>query len=304
MRFSLGPILYFWPKAQVLEFYRQAAESEIDVVYLGETVCAKRRELRLADYLSIAHQLRDAGKEVVLSSMTLLESPADLRELRRYCDNGEFLLEANDFAAIGILQGQGLPFVAGAAINCYNHQSLRRLITMGMRRWVMPVELSRDWLERIITQPEIEDVRDCFEVEVFSFGHLPLAWSARCFTARSEDRAKDDCELCCIRYPEGRPVHSQEGQSLFVLNGIQTLSGDRYNLINAVPQMSGLVDVVRLSPQPTETFTWLDSFRARQQQTLPVPLAKNDTNGYWHKIAGIHHWDDVHANNIQGSDYD
>lgn len=304
MKFSLGPILYFWPKAQVLDFYRQAAESAVDSVYVGETVCAKRRELRLSDYLGVAHDLRAAGKEVVLSAMTLLESPADLRELRRYCDNGEFLIEANDFSAIGILQEQGLPFVAGAAINCYNQQSLRRLIAMGLLRWVMPVELSRDWLETILQQPEIQDVRDCFEVEVFSFGHLPLAWSARCFTARAENRSKDDCGLCCMQYPEGRRVQSQEGQTLFVLNGIQTLSGERYNLINAVPKMSGLVDVVRLSPQHEETFLWLDKFIARQQQTAPVSLANSDNNGYWHKIAGICHVDDTSQNNYQGNDYD
>lgn len=303
MKFSLGPILYFWPKAHVLNFYRQAAESAVDIVYLGETVCAKRRELRLTDYLGIAHELRAAGKEVVLSAMTLLESPADLRELRRYCDNGEFLIEANDFSAIGILQEQGLPFVAGAAINCYNHQSLRRLIAMGLSRWVMPVELSRDWLETILQQPEIQDVRDCFEVEVFSFGHLPLAWSARCFTARSENHPKDDCGLCCMQYPEGRAVHSQEGQKIFVLNGIQTLSGERYNLINAVPKMPGLVDVVRLSPQHEETFYWLDKFIARQHQQAPVPLTNSDNNGYWHKIAGIRHVDDA-LNNYQGNEYD
>src|SRR5690554_355404 len=130
MKFSLGPILYFWPQQKVEAFYKEAAESSVDIVYLGETVCAKRRELRLADYLRIAHQLREAGKEVVLSTMTLLESPADLRELRRYCDNGEFMIEANDFGAIGLLQEQGLLFATGAAINCYNHHSLRRLVAM------------------------------------------------------------------------------------------------------------------------------------------------------------------------------
>ena len=42
--------------------------------------------------------------------MTLLESPADLRELNRYCDNGEFLIEANDMGAVGLLNERGLPF--------------------------------------------------------------------------------------------------------------------------------------------------------------------------------------------------
>lgn len=293
MKFSLGPILYFWPKAQVVDFYRQAAQSAVDVVYLGETVCAKRRELRLPDYLHIAHKLREAGKEVVLSTMTLLESPADLRELRRYCDNGEFIIEANDFGAVGLLQEQGLPFVAGAAINCYNHHSLRRLIVMGMQRWLMPVELSRDWLEGVLEQPEIQDARSCFEVEVFAFGHLPLAWSARCFTARSENRPKDECNLCCINYPQGRAVHNQEGRQLFVLNGIQTQSGDRYNLINELPGMTDLVDVIRLSPQVEDTFLWLDKFKARLHNPQQVAtLAQQDCNGYWHRLAGIQQLND------------
>lgn len=287
MKFSLGPILYFWPKQQVLAFYNSAAESSADIVYLGETVCSKRRELRLADYLAIAHQLREAGKEVVLSSMTLLESAADLRELRRYCDNGEFVVEANDFGAIGLLHEQGLPYIAGAAINCYNHHSLRRLVSMGMQRWLMPVELSREWLKAILEQPEIQDVRDCFEVEVFSFGHLPLAWSARCFTARSEDRAKDECQLCCIKYPQGRVVNNQEGERLFVLNGIQTQSGDRYNLVNVVQSMTGLVDVVRLSPQMEETFEWLERFQLNFNEGITTKLAEGNCNGYWHCLAGI-----------------
>lgn len=287
MKFSLGPVLFFWPKTQMQAFYRQAAESAVDVVYLGETVCPKRRELRLADYLAIAHQLREAGKEVVLSTMTLLESPADLRELRRYCDNGDFLVEANDFGAIGILHEQGLPFVAGAAINCYNHHSLRRLIGMGLRRWVPPVELSREWLAQVLSQSEVQDLRDAFEVEVFGFGHLPLAWSARCFTARSENRPKDQCDLCCIKYPDGRPVYNQEEERLFTLNGIQTLSGDRYNLVNEVPTMTGLVDLVRLSPQPEGTFDWLEAFRSAGEGAERRPLAAGDVNGYWHKMAGV-----------------
>lgn len=292
MKFSLGPILYFWPRSTVQAFYNDVANSSADVVYLGETVCAKRRELRLRDYLAIAHQLREAGKEVVLSTMTLLESPADLRELRRYCDNGSFIIEANDFGAIGLLQEQGLPFVAGAAINCYNHHTLRRLITMGMQRWLMPVELSRDGLETILQQPEIQDIRDCFEVEVFSFGHLPLAWSARCFTARSENRSKDECNLCCLSYSHGRAVNSQEGERLFLLNGIQTQSGDRYNLINALPTMTGLVDVVRISPQEEGTLEWLERFRTHYHDGASTTLPKSDCNGYWYRLAGIRQLDE------------
>lgn len=284
LKLSLGPVQYYWPKTTMLEFYQQAAASEASVVYLGETVCSKRRELKFADYLSIAHMLREAGKEVVLSTLTMLESPSELRELRRYCDNGEFWIEANDVGAISMVQEQQLPFVAGAAISIYNHLALRQLLQLGMKRWVMPVELSRDWLSNILQQPLIADVRDCFEVEVFAFGHLPLAWSGRCFTARSENRAKDQCELCCIKYPNGRIAKSQEGEAVFLLNGIQTQSGDRYNLLNELSSMKDLVDVVRISPSFEDTFQWLTQFYQAKTCTLP----KSDCNGYWHQVAGLY----------------
>lgn len=286
MKFSLGPILYFWEKVKVEGFYREVAESSVDSVYLGETVCAKRRELRLDDYLAIAHQLREAGKEVVLSTMTLLESPADLRELRRYCDKGEFLIEANDMGAVGLLHEQGMPFVAGGALNCYNQHSLRRLMQLGLQRWVLPSELSANWIRTVLEQPEIADVRECFETELFAFGHLPLAWSARCFTARSEHKAKDECGLCCLKYPEGRTVISQDNQQVFVLNGIQTQSGYRYNLVNDLAGLHDIVDIVRLSPQHQGTFTWLEKFKQNQTGAHPIELTAPDCNGYWHELAG------------------
>ena len=287
MQFSLGPVLYFWPKAQMLQFYREVADSDFDIVYLGETVCSKRRELKYEDYLALALMLREAGKQVVLSSMTLYEAPGELRELRKYVDNGEFLVEANDVGAISMLQEQGLPFVAGAAINCYNQHTLRRLVSMGLTRWVMPVELSGQWLSDVLNQSIISDIRDCFSTEIFALGHLPLAWSGRCFTARSENRSKDQCELCCIKYPAGREVSSQDGTQVFVLNGIQTQSGYRYNLLNQLSTMHNTVDIVRLSPQQTGTFDWLAKFKANLGGEAPQPLSATDSNGYWLQLAGM-----------------
>jgi collagenase-like PrtC family protease len=280
-------VLYFWPKAQIQQFYRDAADSDVDIVYLGETVCSKRRELKFDDYYALAQMLREAGKQVCLSSMTLYEAPGELRELRKYVDNGEFMVEANDVGAISMLQEQGLPFVAGAAINCYNQHTLRRLVSMGLTRWVMPVELSSQWLNDVLNQDIITDIRDCFSTEVFGFGHLPLAWSGRCFTARSENRSKDQCELCCINYPQGRDVKSQDNTQVFVLNGIQTQSGYRYNLINQLPAMQGTVDIVRLSPQVTGTFDWLARFKANLNGAAPQSLGASDSNGYWLNLAGM-----------------
>ncbi len=130
-------------------------------------------------------------------------------------------------------------------------------------------------------------LRDQFEVEVLSYGHLPLAYSARCFTARSEDRPKDECETCCIKLPERAQRAIQENQQVFVLNGIQTMSGYVYNLGNAGVD-AGLVDMVRLSPLGNDTFAMLDAFRANENGASPAPLiANSDCNGYWKRLAGL-----------------
>lgn len=36
MRYSLGPVLYYWPKQTLETFYQQAAESQADIIYLGD----------------------------------------------------------------------------------------------------------------------------------------------------------------------------------------------------------------------------------------------------------------------------
>src|SRR5690554_4180449 len=111
MKFSLGAIQYYWPKEVVQSFYQDVAESTVDIVYLGETVCSKRTELSLKDYMDIAHQLREAGKQVCLSTMILLEAPALVRDMARYVDNGEFMIEANEIGAIQLAHEKSLPFV-------------------------------------------------------------------------------------------------------------------------------------------------------------------------------------------------
>jgi collagenase-like PrtC family protease len=290
MKLSLAPISYFWPKLKVKAFYDEVAKSPVDRVYLGETVCSKRRELSPDDYLGIARELRDSGKEVVLSTLTLLEAAGEYKELQRCCEQADIQIEANDMAAVQCASGHGHPFVAGNALNCYNAQTLIQLLELGMTTWNPPVELSREWLNEILNDATVQTVRHRLEVEVFSFGYLPLAYSARCFTARSEDRPKDDCQLCCINYPNGRIVYSQDNEPTFTLNGIQTQSGQRFNLINDIDSMRGLVDIVRISPQADGTFYWIDQFHnAINNATVLTKLPEADINGYWHKLEGMRH---------------
>ena len=284
MKYALGPLLYFWSKNDVHSFYEKSAKSDADILYLGETVCAKRRELRHDDWIHLARALAKSGKQVILSTLALLESQSDVKAMKAYIDNGEFIIEANDLAGVQLAHKNKVPFVAGPALNIYNAQTLHILLKKGMIRWCMPVELSRDWLIKVLNECENLNIREQFEVEVFSYGHLPLAYSARCFSARAQNLPKDKCETCCISYPQGIPVKSQEGQGLFTLNGIQTQSGDCYDLRKERASMEGLVDVVRLSPQSMETLDTLHEFKHGHP---PFRLPENSCNGYWHNIEGM-----------------
>ena len=66
MKLALGPILTFWPAEQIQAFYQQVKAWPVDIVYLGETVCAKRRALSPDAWLALADDLANAGKQVVL----------------------------------------------------------------------------------------------------------------------------------------------------------------------------------------------------------------------------------------------
>ena len=282
MKIALGPNLFYWPKQATLDFYAAVAKLPVDIVYLGETVCSRRHELRAEDWLDVARQLADAGKEVVLASQALIESESDLKALRRLTDNGSFLVEANEMGAVRLLAEKKLPFVAGMSLNVFNGHTLNLLAQMGATRWVMPPEASRATLAGILN-----DVASGIETEVFAYGRLPLAWSARCFTARRFNLQKDTCEFKCIDFPDGMMVKTREHQEFLVLNGIQTMSAKTYTLLAELPQLAATgVGIVRISPQAAGLAEIVAAFHA-SCSGAPSTLAGDFCNGFWHGQPGL-----------------
>ena len=289
MQISLGPILYFWERNTIYDFYEHIARTPVDIIYLGETVCSKRRQLSLGDWLDLGYKLKSRNKQVVLSTLTLIEAESELSQLRKICQNGDFLVEANDMSAVQILSEQQIPFVSGPFINIYNAQTLRLLLNNGLQRWVMPVELSRQTLDQILQDARKLGMAEQFETEVFSYGNLPLAFSARCFTARAYNLPKDACQFICGKHPDGMPLQSQEGDEVFTINGIQTQSGSRYNLLPQIPAMRSLgVDIIRLSPQSQGMEDVIQQFdQARTHGVDNIEIDSNNCNGYWFQRAGM-----------------
>lgn len=287
MKLSLGPVLFYWDRQHTLDFYADMAGMPLDVIYLGETVCSKRRDMGLDDWIGLARELKQQSTaQLVLSGLALVEAASELSSLRRLCENGELLVEANDMGAVQYLSERGLPFVGGPALNLYNGHALAELVSSGMQRWVPPVEVSGSMIKSAREQLKQLDVA-LPEIEIFAYGHLPLAYSARCFTARAENRPKDDCQFCCQNYPEGIPLLSQEGEALFTINGIQTLSASVSNLLADYPALvdSG-AELLRLSPRASGMIEVVQAFDAVRNGGLP-PLAVEGCNGYWHGQPGM-----------------
>lgn len=288
MKLSLGPLLYCWERNRIYDFYEKAQQSSVDIVYVGESVCAKRQELKLEDWLEIGKSLQNTGKEVVITSLALVDSPSKLKDVKNAVNNGIFTIEANDMAAVNLCFEQGLPFTAGNALNLYNAESLNIMLRNGMKRWCLPVELSKQWGKEIQSQAEKMAIWNKFEKELLAYGYLPLSYSARCFTARSVGREKANCGVVCIEDIAGKAVISQDDERIFTMNGIQMQSGLCNNLINEIASMQDFIDIIRLSPLDDHNiFSIIEQYQqALTNPALSFPLSDQECDGYWLGNAG------------------
>jgi collagenase-like PrtC family protease len=292
-KISLAPLAYFWSKADTLAFYVDAMNWPVDIVYLGEVVCSRRHLLKFEDWFSLAQELRDAGKTVVMSTQTLIESEPDRRAMHRLIERAAadgFQVEANDFSAVRVLSQLKQNFIAGPHLNIYHADTLAWLAGLGASRFLPPLEMPGIDLAAIQKEKSAT-----VETEVQVWGRMALAFSARCFTARHHRLHKDSCEFRCDAHPDGLPLATRDGKIFLNLNGIQTQSASCVDLGEQLPELLKMgVEVLRLQPQSQHMAQVVAAFdAARIAQTVAqvpdsaLPAAAGRSNGYWFGEPGM-----------------
>src|SRR5690606_29963459 len=128
--------------------------------------------------------------------------------------------------------------------NVYNAATARLLASRGAETICLPPELPMESISAIAAGAPQADY------EVFAFGRIPLAISARCAHARSKGHIKDNCQFVCRDEPDGLPVRTLDRQSFLVLNGVQTVSHTCQMLADEIPALRDVgISRFRLSPQ-------------------------------------------------------
>jgi collagenase-like PrtC family protease len=237
----------------------------------------------------VAERLAAAGKEVVFASLALVTLERERRAIAELATDETVLMEANDVSTLRVLAGR--PHLIGPFVNVYNEATAQWLGARGAQGICLPPELPGSSIAAIAASGGVP-------VEVFAFGRVPLAISARCYHARVHGLHKDNCRFVCDQDPDGMNVETLDHEPFLAVNGLQTLSHRCASLIGDIPALRAMgVASLRLSPQQCDMAAVAQVFRdvadgrteaaaGREALGALFPLAPF-SNGFLHGKAGV-----------------
>lgn len=291
IQLCLGPVLFNWPAEQWRDFYfRIADEAPVETVIVGEVVCSKRTPFFEDHIPAVIERLAAAGKNVLLGSLILVSSVRERRLSASLAATEGFCVEVNDLTCLATLAGK--QHAIGPSVNIYNEESAAFHVRQGANRLSLPPELP------LLSVAAIAAALPDIPVEVFAFGRVPLAISARCYHARVHKLAKDNCRFVCDQDPDGLTVKTLDGDDFLTVNGVQTMSHTCANLLHDVEDLAKAgIGSLRLSPQHCDMVAVAQTFRDVLDRRIDaaegshrlaaiypdVPFA----NGFLHGAAGF-----------------
>ena len=292
---TLGPVLFNWAPERWRDFYfRIADEAPVTTVYLGEVICSKRAPLFEPHIADVVERLSAAGKTVVFSTLAEVMSKVDRKLVDSVVVPQTPAVEVNDASALSRLAGR--PHHLGPFMNVYNERTLAVLARRGARNVCVPPEMPATAIAALCAEAAKLGV----SVEALVFGRLPLALSARCYHARAHGRVKDNCLFVCDKDSDGMPLKTLDGKPFLTVNGIQTMSHDYLNLIDALHDMQAMgVTRFRLSPHSCDMVEVATVFRGVLDRRLEageaaerldaLGLGAPFSNGFYYGKSG-HCW--------------
>lgn len=253
--FTIGPVLFNWPPDQWRDFYaRIADEAPVERVCVGDVVCSKRLPFLADHFAEVVERLQRGGKQVLLSTLALPTLPRERNQVAEFLAIPDVLVEASDVSALPPLKGH--THAIGPLVNVYNEGTLVYLAGNGAVRVCLPPELPQTSVAAIAAKA------GAVAVEVWAFGRVPLAISARCYHARVHGLHKDSCQFVCGQDADGLTVETLDGEGFLAVNGLQTLS---YTCANLAGELAGLmangVTSFRLSPHTCDMVAVAQVFR-------------------------------------------
>jgi collagenase-like PrtC family protease len=288
---ALGPLLYHWQPDRFRDFYAQIAdEAPVDTVCIGEVVCSRRMPF-IADLIGPAiERLERGGKSVVLSTLAMPTLARERRLMRDLIADSERVIEVNDVSTLAQIKGR--PFVVGPLVNVYNEATLAYLNRRGACSVCLPPELPLSSIRTLAAAAQ------GIGVEVFAWGRVPLAISARCYHARLHKLGKDGCQFVCVKDLDGLDIDTLDGQPFLNVNGVQTLSRSYACLIGDIPELLAAgVTGLRLSPHACDMVLVSKLFRdvVDGRSEAPAALEKLKaglpeiplSNGFLYGEAGV-----------------
>jgi collagenase-like PrtC family protease len=290
---TLGPLMFNWAPERWRDFYaRIADEAPLERVCIGEVVCSKRLPFIADEFAPTVERLQRGGKSVLMSSLALPTLLRERREAAELLAIPGVMIEINDLSALPHLAGRS--FAVSSLINVYNEGTLAFLKSCGAVHVCLPPELPLSAIAALASH--VEDIT----LEVWGFGRLPLAISARCYHARIHGLAKDSCQFVCGLDPDGLPVDTLDGEQFLAVNGVQTMSHAYADLLGDLDALANAgISALRLSPHSCDMVAVARIFRdaaegrceaaeARRRLSAALPGVQF-SNGFLHGQPGWRH---------------
>ena len=235
---------FHWDRASTLAFYDNAAELAADTFVLGDTLCAANSVLSWEEWQTIGNQLKQAGKQVIYSTMAFHKAHMSVAKLHKLIVNGDTPLEiASNFMLLMRRDSRAITaFCTAREMDVTNEYRCQQLMNSGAM--FIPIHTSADIKQ---VQKSIDRLSNytCVNFDVMVHGDLSLENLPEC-QFNPDDSGKEAHEMLC---PAGKEVahwnQQHPPQQVFDLaDHIATLKQSRVSFFRIKPTQADMHAIV------------------------------------------------------------